>query len=105
MEATTPSGDISYTTVIAYFHGKETLQKHNNHPLNDLTLIMLSLLLSKAQIGQNVSKISKPCYVDIYWKALAECFQMSTNLPGFLSFSSFFAFFYFEQISHQQQKG
>ena len=34
-------------------------------------------------------KTSKPCHVGIHLSAFAECFQMSTHLPGFLSFMSF----------------
>ena len=34
-------------------------------------------------------KPSKPCHVGIHWKALIECYQMSTHLPGFQSFFSF----------------
>ena len=31
---------------------------------------------------------SKPCHVGIHWIALAEYSQMSTHMPGFLSFVS-----------------
>ena len=35
------------------------------------------------------------CHVGIHWKALAEYSQMSTHVPGFESFFSFFASFSF----------
>ena len=53
-----------------------------------LTLSMLRLLSSKAQERRQFFKPLKPCHVGIHWKALAESFLMSTNFPGFLSFSS-----------------
>ena len=46
---------------------------------------MLRVLSSKAQ-----RKSSKPCYVGIHWRALAEYFQMSTHMPWFQSFKRFF---------------
>ena len=38
---------------------------------------------------QDFIKPSKPCCVDIHWITLAEYCQMSSNVPGFHSFSSF----------------
>ena len=70
-----------------------------------LTLLMLSLLLSKAQECKNLRKTSKPCHIGIHLKALAEYSQLSTHVPGFQSFIKFFASFYIMQISHQQHKG
>ena len=51
---------------------------------------------------QRLLKPSEPCHVGIYWKALAEHFQMSTHVPGFQSFRRCFASFCISQISHQQ---
>ena len=65
---------------------------------------MLRLLSSKAQESKKVGKPSKPCYVGIYWIALAENSLMSTRVPGFQSFSAF-ASFCIGQISHHRQKG
>ena len=48
---------------------------------------------------------SKPCNVDIHWIALAEYSQMSTHMPGVLSFLSFFALFCIGKIIHQQHMG
>ena len=73
--------------------------------VNLLTLPMLRLLSSKAQERKDFQKTSKPCHVGTHWKALAECSQMSTHLPGFRSFSTFFASFRIGKISHQQHKG
>ena len=39
---------------------------------------------------KNLWKPSKHCHVGIHLKALAEYSQMSTHMPGFQSFSSFF---------------
>ena len=33
---------------------------------------------------------SKSCHVGIHWKALTECSQMSTHVPGLQSFLVFF---------------
>ena len=63
------------------------------------------LLSSNAQKSKKLWKSSKTCYVGIHLKALTEYFQMSTNLPGFQSFSRYFAYFCIGQISHQQNKG
>ena len=46
---------------------------------------------------------SKPCYVGIHWKALAECSQLSTHVLGFLMIFQGFASFCIGQISHQQR--
>ena len=70
-----------------------------------LSLSMLRLLLSEAQELKNLWKSSKPCHLGIHWKALIAYSQMSTHLPGFRSFFSFFTLFCFDQISHQQHKG
>ena len=35
----------------------------------------------------------KPCHVGIHWKALAEHYQMSINVPGFQSYFRLFASF------------
>ena len=70
-----------------------------------LSLSMLRLLLSKAQKLKNLWKSSKPYHFGIHWKALIEYSQMSTHLPGFQLFFSFFTIFCIDQISHQQHKG
>ena len=49
---------------------------------------------------QKCLELSEPCHVGIHWKALAEYYQMSTNVPGFQSFSSVFGIISFDQISH-----
>ena len=54
---------------------------------------MLGLLLSMAE---------KSCHVGIHWITLAEFSQMSTHMPGFQSFSTFFASFHIDQIDHDQ---
>ena len=46
-----------------------------------------------------------PVMFGIHLKDLAEYSQMSTQVPGFQSFSSFFASFCTGQISHLQHKG
>ena len=70
-----------------------------------LTLSMLRLHLSKAQGQKDFWKTSKPCHVGIHWIALTEHSQMSTHVPGFQSFSGFFASLSNGQISYQQHKG
>ena len=55
------------------------------------TLPILSLLSSKAQGRKDFQKTSKSGQACIHWIALAENSQMSTHLPGFLSFFRFFA--------------
>ena len=70
-----------------------------------ITLSMLRLLSSKARGCKNMWKSSKPCHVGIHGKALAECSQMSTHMPGSQSFFRFFASFCIGQIGQQQQKG
>ena len=57
------------------------------------TLPMLRLLSFKAQGGKDFRKPSKPCHVGIHWIALAEYSHMSTHLPEFQSFFSFFNHF------------
>ena len=74
-------------------------------PIANLTLPMLRLLSSKAQKRKILWKPWKPCHFGIHLKALVECFQMSTHLPGYQLFSSFFASFCIGQISQQQHKG
>ena len=66
------------------------------------TLSMLRLLSSRPQDQKDARKPSKHCLVGTHWKALAECFQMSTHLPGF---QWFLHHFILGQISHQQHKG
>ena len=70
-----------------------------------LTLLMLRLLLSKAQELKNLWKSSKPYHLGIHWKALNEYVQMSTICQGFGLFSAFFTLFCIDQISLQQHKG
>ena len=85
-----------YTLFLAMFHLWCT------YPL---TLPMLRLLSSKEQRCKYFWKPSKPCHVGIHWIELAEYSQMSTHLPGFLSFFRFLTSFCIGQISHQQHKG
>ena len=47
-------------------------------------------ILSKAQELKNLWKLSKPYHLGIHWKALIAFSQMSTHLPRFRSFFSFF---------------
>ena len=47
---------------------------------------MLRLHLSKVQDHKNLCILTKPCHIGIYWKALVEYYQMSTNVPGFQSY-------------------
>ena len=70
-----------------------------------LTHLLLMLLSSNAQKSKKLWRSSKTCHVGIHWKALTECFQMSTHLPWFQSFLSFLSSFHVDQISHQQHKG
>ena len=49
--------------------------------------------------------IYKLRHAGIYWTALAELYQMSTNVPGFQSFLTFLNYYIFVQISHQQKRG
>ena len=53
---------------------------------------MLRLLFIQVQECINVWKLHVvvPCHVGIYWKAHTEYHQMSTNVPGCLSFFGFF---------------
>ena len=57
-----------------------------------LTLPMLRLLSSKAQIRKDLLKPSKPYHVCLHGKTLDKYYQMSTDLPGFQWFPSFFRF-------------
>ena len=66
---------------------------------------MRRLLPPKGQGRNDLRKPSKPCHVGIYWKALTEYSQMSTHMPGFQSFSIFFASICFGQIIKKQSKG
>ena len=67
--------------------------------MNGVTLPMLRLLSSKAQGCKDFWKSSKPCHVGTHWIVRAEYHQMSTHMPGFLSFFRFFASFLIGQIS------
>ena len=67
-----------------------------------LTHPMLRPLSFKAQVHKDFWKPCKPCHVGIHWIVLVEYSQMSTHLPGFQSFFSFFASFCIGQVSHQQ---
>ena len=58
---------------------------------------MLRLLSAKAQERK---KSSKPCHIGIHWKAVVEYYQIGTHIPGFRSFSAFFASFCFNKISY-----
>ena len=69
------------------------------------TLLMLRLLFTKAQGRKVIWNPFKPCHISIHWEALAECFQMITYVPEFLSFFKFFVSFCIGQNSHQQHKG
>ena len=60
-----------------------------------LTLLMLRLLSSKHKNAEIFENFFKPCHVGNHWKALAESYQMSTHLPGFQSFLSFFRVTFF----------
>ena len=62
---------------------------HTTTKLLALTLLMLRLLLSKAQERKHICKPFKPYHVGIHWIALAEYSHMSTHL---LVFQSFFRF-------------
>ena len=54
--------------------------------LSPLSLPMLSLLLSKALGCKDFWKPSKPYHVGIHWITPTEYCQMSSHVPGFLSF-------------------
>ena len=58
-----------------------------------LTLPMLRLLSSNAQVAKIFEKPSKPCHYGIHWIALAEPSEISTIVPGFQTIFSFFASF------------
>ena len=49
-------------------------------------------------------KPSKPCPVGIHWIAIAEYSQMSTHVPGFQIFQSFFMFFCIIWLGHRSQQ-
>ena len=72
---------------------------------NPITLPMLGLLSSKEQGCKDFRNPPKPCHVGIHWIALTEYSQMSTHIPGFRSFFSFFGSFCIGIISPQQHKG
>ena len=61
--------------------------------------------IAQSARAQRLLKSPKPCHVGMHWIALTEYSQMSTHVPGFRSFFSFFASFCIDQISHHQQKG
>ena len=70
-----------------------------------LTVSMLKLLLSMAEKCKKFWNPTKTCNVGIHWKALAEYYQMSTHMPRFQSFFSFFCIILcIDQISHQHQQ-
>ena len=54
---------------------------------------------------QRFLKPLKPYHVGMHWIALAEYSHMSTRVPRFQLFYSFFAAFCIGQISHQQHNG
>ena len=60
---------------------------------------MLRLLSSKAQGRKDFGKSSKPCLVGSHLKALDECYQMSTHLPGFQKFSGFLHHFVLAKLA------
>ena len=68
-----------------------------------LTFPMLRPISSKAHGCKDFWKTSKLCHAGIHWKALTEYSQMSTHMPGFQSFSFFFASCCIGQNSHQQR--
>ena len=71
-----------------------------NDAATAISLSMLRLLSSKAQDLKNFFyKSSKSCHVGIHWKALSECSQMSTHLPGFRSFFRFWHHFVMAKLA------
>ena len=54
--------------------------------ISDLT----STFLSKVWYHKHISLLPKPCHVGIHLKALAEYYQLNTNVPGFQLFLNFF---------------
>ena len=78
-------------------------QQLDGTQLSILTLLMnAEATFIQSTRMQRFLKTFKPCQVGIHWIALAEFFQMNTHLPGFRSFSTYFASFCIDQISHQQ---
>ena len=63
-----------------------------------LTLTMLRFL-SEAQGCKDLCKPSKPCFVGIHRKVVAEYSQMSTHLPRFGSFSRFLHHFVLAKLA------
>ena len=61
--------------------------------------IMLRLFSFKAQGGKEFWKPSEPSCVGNHWKALAEHSQMSTHMPGLLSFFSFLNHFVLAKLA------
>ena len=61
--------------------------------------------ITEPQECKDFWKPSKPCHVDIHWKALTEYSQMSIHMLGFQSFFFFVASFCTDHINHQQHKG
>ena len=100
---------------IPTWQGFNGFQKTSLHPfaldksslsIGRFSLLMLSLLSSKKHGREDFWKSSKPCQVGFHWIAPARYSQMSTHVPGFLSFfKGFFASFCIGQIRHQQHKG
>ena len=41
--------------------------------------------MSEIRYHKYISKLPKPCYVATHLKALAEYYQMNTNMPGFIN--------------------
>ena len=74
---------------------------------NWLTIQILRLILPKAQRRKDFLKAIKTlsCWYSLDSSHWAEYSQMSTHMPGFQSFFSFFASFCIGQISHHQHKG
>ena len=55
------------------------------------------MLRSFSSNAQKCKKKSEPSHVGIHKKALAEYYQMSTHVPGFQAFLSFFSSFDIDQ--------
>ena len=73
------------------FYRRELQEKSWQSGKWNLTIPMLRLLSSNAHLGhKDFWKPSKPYHVGIHWMALAEHSQMSTHVPGFQPFFSFF---------------
>ena len=69
-----------------------------------LSYVNFSVISPKGANILPYTRSSKPCHVGIHWKAL-EYSQMSTDVPGFQYFFSFFALCCSGEISHEQPKG